>query len=288
VEAVNDISVVIPTFNRAHVLPRALNSVLGQTLRPDEVLVVDDGSTDTTEEIVRGRYADERFPAIRFLEGSEGGVSAARNLGIRESSRQWIALLDSDDAWAPEKLEHQLLALRREPDFKICHTDEIWIRDGRRVNPMNKHAKHGGWIFKECLPLCCISPSSVMIHRSVFDHVGLFDEDLPVCEDYDLWLRVTSRYPVLLLNEKLTIKYGGHPDQLSHKLWGMDRFRIRALEKILESGELESEMRAAAEETLRRKLEIYLQGARKRGRLSEVEEYERRFAQVLTSECGHD
>jgi glycosyltransferase involved in cell wall biosynthesis len=284
VEEVNDISVVIPTFNRAHVLPRALNSVLAQTLLPAEILVVDDGSTDATEAVVRRRSGEETMPPIRLLTGPEIGVSAARNLGIRESSRQWIALLDSDDAWAPEKLERQFQALQREPELRVCHTDEIWIRDGKRVNPMKKHAKHGGHIFEECLALCCISPSSVLIHRSVFDDVGLFDEDLPVCEDYDLWLRVTSRYPVLLVDEKLTIKYGGHPDQLSHKLWGMDRFRLRALEKVLTTGDLDAEMRRAAEATARHKLKIYLQGARKRGRMSEVAAYEERFADILREE----
>jgi glycosyltransferase involved in cell wall biosynthesis len=281
VETLSDISVVIPTFNRAHVLPRALNSVFAQTLLPLEILVVDDGSTDTTKALVHSRYEGKRFPSVRLLTCPEQGVSAARNQGIRESSGQWIALLDSDDAWAPKKLEQQRHALQRSPDHRICHTDEIWIRDGKRVNQMKKHAKRGGWIFKECLPLCCISPSSVMIHRSIFDEVGLFDEDLPVCEDYDLWLRVTCRYPVLLVDEKLTIKYGGHPDQLSHKLWGMDRFRLVAMEKALASGYLDEEMRKATETTLRSKLDIYLQGARRRGRMSEVRAYEKRFAQFL-------
>jgi len=286
VTQLSDISVVIPTFNRAHVISRALNSVLAQTLRPLEVLVIDDGSTDATKALLHSRYADETFPEVRLLACPQRGVSAARNHGINASSGQWIALLDSDDAWAPEKLEHQRRALQRSPELKICHTDEIWIRDGKRVNQMKKHAKRGGWIFNECLPLCCISPSSVIIHRSIFDDVGLFDEDLPVCEDYDLWLRVTSRYPVLLVDEKLTIKYGGHPDQLSRKLWGMDRFRLDALEKVLASGYLDEEMRKAAETTLRSKLEIYLQGARKRGRMSEVRAYEERFAHHLGKPLG--
>lgn len=280
-ETLSAISVIIPTFNRAHVLPRALNSVLAQTLRPLEVLVVDDGSTDATNALLHSKYSTETFPKVRLLVCPRRGVSAARNHGIRESSGQWIALLDSDDAWTPEKLAHQYRALQRYSDHKICHTDEIWIRNGKRVNQMKKHAKRGGWIFNECLPLCCISPSSAIIHRSIFEDVGLFDEDLPVCEDYDLWLRVASRYAVLLVDEKLTIKYGGHPDQLSHKLWGMDRFRLHALEKILAAGHLDEDMQKAAETTLRNKLAIYLQGARKRGRMTEVRAYEKRFAHHL-------
>ena len=270
-ETLSDISVVIPTFNRAAVLPRALNSVLSQTLRPLEVLVVDDGSTDATGALMHSRYVDEVFPAVRLLTCQQRGVSAARNHGIRESSGQWIALLDSDDAWVPEKLEQQHLALQRNPDHKICHTDEIWIRDGKRVNQMKKHAKPGGWIFNECLPLCCISPSSVVIHRSILDDVGLFDEDLPVCEDYDLWLRISAQYPVYLIDTPLIVKRGGHSDQLSKRVERQDRFRIRALAKLLDENYLSSHQRELAWEELNKKCDIYGKGCIKRGKKEEGE-----------------
>lgn len=157
-------------------------------------------------------------------------------------------------------------ALKNNPGYKICHTNEIWIRNGRRVNPRKKHKKSGGWIFQNCLPLCCISPSNVIINKTVFDTVGLFDETLPVCEDYDLWLRITSRFPVLYVDELLIIKYGGHRDQLSRKFWGMDRYRIQALEKILTTGILSEEDESAAKSMLKEKLTIYIQGARKRNK----------------------
>ncbi len=166
-------------------------------------------------------------------------------------------------------------------DARIAHTDEIWVRGGRRVNQMRKHAKKGGYIYRDCLPLCVISPSSVMIHRSLFDEVGLFDEDLPVCEDYDLWLRICARERVEYVPEFLIRKIGGHADQLSRRYWGMDRFRIKAMEKMLDSGNLSEEDRGATLEMLIHKAGIYLQGARKRGRAEDVEVYEAKRSRAL-------
>jgi len=156
----------------------------------------------------------------------------------------------------------------------LCHTNEIWIRNGRRVNPMKKHTKYGGRIFSKCLPLCVISPSAVVLHRSVLARTGLFDESLPACEDYDLWLRVSSHFPVLYIEEPLIVKYGGHPDQLSRRYWGMDRFRIQALEKLLASETLSPADQRAASNELLDKIEIYLSGARKRGKLDEAAAYQ--------------
>ena len=237
-------------------------------------------STDATVERVRAA-----FPEVTLLEQKNRGVSAARNAGIQKARGTWIALLDSDDEWLPQKLERQLRAATENDNDNdndnttfLCHTGEIWVRNGRRVNPMKKHQKYGGRIFERCLPLCVISPSSVLLHRSLFETIGLFDEDLPVCEDYDLWLRVTARYPVLYLDEPLIVKYGGHADQLSHKYWGMDRFRIAALLKVLASGELGARDQSAAEAMLARKIAIYAHGARKRGKHAEAERYEQRLA----------
>jgi glycosyltransferase involved in cell wall biosynthesis len=252
-------------------LARALRSVFAQSRVPDEVIVVDDGSTDGTADMVR-----RDFGSVRLLTQEHGGVSAARNRGIREANGEWIAFLDSDDEWAPNKLDRQLAELDAQPQFKLCHTDEIWIRRGQRVNPKVKHAKAGGFIFNNCLPLCAMSPSAVLMHRSLFDEVGFFDEQLPVCEDYDMWLRVCSRHPVLFVEDPLVIKYGGHDDQLSSAYWGMDRFRIAALENILAVPDLKKEYRQAATGMLIEKIDIYVHGVRKRGRLAEVEELERK------------
>jgi glycosyltransferase involved in cell wall biosynthesis len=240
------------------------------------VVIVDDGSTDGTENLVC-----EKYPEITYLKQNNLGVSAARNAGIAATSDEWLAFLDSDDEWLPEKLQCQMDALEAEPEMMVCHTDEIWIRNGKHVNPMKKHNKHGGWIFDKCLPLCCISPSSVIIHRSVLDEIGFFDQSLPACEDYDLWLRVASSYPVLYISEKLVVKHGGHQDQLSEKYWGMDRFRIQALEKIILSGNLIDENLNNAKQMLREKTIIFSTGARKRGRTAEAEKCEQRMEAIL-------
>lgn len=262
------IAVIIPTHNRARLLPRALESIQGQSLKPKEVILVDDGSTDQTGDLIA-----KNFSSIHYLYQIQAGVSAARNAGAAVCLSDWIAFLDSDDAWHSEKLACQWRALQQQPDFHICHTDEVWIRHGRRVNPMDKHAKTGGWIYSNCLPLCVISPSSIMIRRSVFLEVGGFDETLPACEDYDLWLRLSARYPVLYLPEKLITKYGGHDDQLSRRHWGMDRFRIQAMEKMLQSGILSTEDAKATLAMLREKISIVLNGSMKRGRGEDIDFY---------------
>jgi len=270
----SSIAVIIPAYNRAHTLPRALGSVLAQSHPAAEIIVVDDGSTDDIAALVQSEYQ-----TVELIRQDNHGVSAARNRGIAASSAQWIALLDSDDEWLPDKLEKQLALISQQPEHKIVHSDEIWIRNGVRVNPMKKHAKKGGWIFQDCLPLCAISPSAAMIHRTLFDQTGLFDESLPACEDYDLWLRTTSRYPVLYCDEPLIKKYGGHEDQLSRKYWGMDRFRIQALIKILEHGQLRDEDYRAALEMMLGKTRVVLNGARKRGNRELVAQYEGLLAQ---------
>ena len=270
------ISVIIPTWNRASCLGDALESVYAQRQLPHEVIVVDDGSTDNSREIIKRDFKD-----VRYLYQENSGVSSARNTGIQAADGDWIALLDSDDRWEPHKLECQQLALRAQPDAKLCHSDEIWIRNGKRVNPMKKHAKRGGLIFKHCLPLCVISPSAAIIKRELFDETGLFDETLPACEDYDLWLRICANHPVAYVDEPLLIKYGGHADQLSRRHWGMDRFRIQALEKIVASGTLNSDDLAAAQNMLQEKLRIVIEGAKKRNNTEIVNSYREKLLGCL-------
>ncbi len=264
------VSVIIPTYNRSEWVTRAIDTVYAQHYTNIELMIVDDGSTDDTVATLQAAY-----PNLTLLTQAHAGVSRARNYGITQATGEWIAFLDSDDAWTPNKLAEQLQALQQQPTYKICHTNEIWYRHGKRVNQMRKHQKYGGWIFQQCLSLCRISPSSVLIHRDVFADVGLFDENLPACEDYDLWLRITARYPVLYLEDALTLKYGGHADQLSHQHWGMDRFRIAAIAKILQYDTLSPEDRAAAIAMLHQKITIYCAGAKKRGKLSDIHNYEK-------------
>jgi glycosyltransferase involved in cell wall biosynthesis len=256
------ISVIIPSFNRAHTLPRALDSVFAQSYAPQEVIVIDDGSTDGTRTMIETRY-----PQCTYLTQSNLGVSQARNVGIEHANGEWLALLDSDDSWLPDKLQKQMERLAASPDVRLCHTDEIWIRNGVRVNQMHKHAKHGGYIFQHCLPLCAVSPSAALLHRSLFEEFGLFDPELPACEDYDMWLRICSSEAVDYVNEPLVVKYGGHEDQLSRQHWGMDRFRVYALQKLLDNQPLDPLDRHAAIQTLTKKCRILSQGAEKRGNL---------------------
>jgi glycosyltransferase involved in cell wall biosynthesis len=266
------ISVVIPTYNRAEVLARAVQSVLSQSFLKREIIVIDDGSTDDTESVI-----NRLGTGIRYLPCSHAGVSAARNRGIEASRGDWIAFLDSDDYWLPEKLAKQYAHVMREtPEdvnherYLICHTDEIWIRDGKRINQGKKHRKYAGWFFEPSLRLCLISPSSVLIHREVFEQVGMFDETFPYVEDYDLWLRITARFPVGYIDEKLTIKTGGHQDQLSSSIDGIEKYRLRALSKILLRHTLTEEQQSSAVKVYREKAEIYLKGCMKRGKLQEA------------------
>ena len=264
------VSVVIPTFERAEWVVRAVRSVLAQTLLPLEVIVVDDGSTDGTS----SRLAEE-FPTVieqrlKLFRTANHGVSAARNLGISRARGDWLAFLDSDDEWRSTKLERQMAAIEHSPETQICHCDEVWIRNGRRVNPRRIHQKYGGRIFRHCLPRCAISPSAVMIHRQVFERFGGFDEDLPACEDYDLWLRLCCQLEVLYVEERLVVKYGGHEDQLSRTTAALDRYRIRSLARLLDNAPLDEQDRAAARDTLLSKIEVYRQGAARRGRHDEV------------------
>ena len=265
----SSVSVLIPTYNRAATLPHALASAMTQSRPPDEIIVIDDGSQDDTGTLIKQHY-----PHVVYLKQANRGVSAARNLGIQHASGEWIALLDSDDQWLPEKLETQRALLAQHPQHKLVHSDEIWIRNGVRVNPMKKHAKKGGWIFQHCLPMCAISPSAAMLHRSLFDEIGMFDESLPACEDYDLWLRITARQPVLYCETALIKKFGGHEDQLSRQHWGMDRFRIQALDNILRSNSLNQDNYLAALNMLLRKTAILLKGAYKHHNQAVIKHFE--------------
>jgi glycosyltransferase involved in cell wall biosynthesis len=220
---------------------------------------VDDGSEDGTAEVV------QQFAGVQYVYQANRGVSAARNVGVARARGELIAFLDSDDLWQPHKLRHQVAFFDQHPDVHLCHTDEVWIRNGVRVNPHLKHRKTGGDIFLRSLELCLVSPSAVMMRRALFEQLGGFDETLPACEDYDLWLRITARLPVHFIALPLVVKRGGHADQLSHRFWGMDRFRVQSLCKLLESEVLSEEQRRLTVAMLRKKCTILAHGARKRG-----------------------
>lgn len=259
------ISVIIPTFDRLDLLKRAIDSVLNQSIKPYDIIVVDDGSTDDTSEMIQQKYK-----SINLIQQKNSGVSAARNNGIKNAQGDWIALLDSDDEWEKNKLEEQVNNLTDNPKYEFCHTNEIWIRNGIRVNQKKRHKKYGGFIFDKCLDICRISPSSVLFNKNILNHVGWFDEKLPVCEDYDLWLRITADYEILFIDKPLIVKYGGHNDQLSNSVEAIERFRIKALQSLLENSDLSKNNRIHAIEMIIKKLNIYLKGLVKRKKHDEA------------------
>ena len=260
------ISIVIPSFNRADQLIRAVRSVLAQTHTHLELIVVDDGSTDATQD----RLSHIQDRRLRFLSQANQGVSRARNQGIGRTRGGVIALLDSDDLWLPRKLEKQLRFMR-EGGFEICQTDEQWIRQGRRVNPMQKHAKRAGWIFEPSLEVCLVSPSCVMFSRHCWETIGPFDESLPACEDYDLWLRCSLHFPVGFLPQPLVRKFGGHSDQLSRKIIGLDVYRLYSLLKIARTEALPADKRQALLSNLQMRVRRYVQGCLKRDKPEEAQ-----------------
>ena len=262
------VSVVLPTHNRLHLLRRALYSVQAQTLPPLETIVIDDGSTDRSHESLA-----TEFPNVQWIRQSNHGVSHARNQGIKQAKGEWIALLDSDDAWHPSKLEEQNQFLQQNLGLLFCHTDEAWIRRGKSVSHPAYLNKSNQDIFLKSLARCIICPSSVVIHQKIFEKIGFFDEELPVCEDYDLWLRLVLQYEIGYLDRKLVTKHGGHSDQLSTTYWGMDRFRVQSLQKLLDNPNLKSSLIPLIFQTLIQKLDILNKGFSKRDKQKEAKEF---------------
>jgi glycosyltransferase involved in cell wall biosynthesis len=278
------ISIIIPTYNRASFLREAIQSVLHQDYfygkksgKAYELIIVDDGSTDDTEQT-----AKEFEGRIRYARQPQGGVSAARNTGLALARGETIAFLDSDDLWKPNKLSVQMSLMKALPRTKLCYTDEIWMRNGIFVNPKNRHRKYSGWIFDKVLPLCLISLSSALFRREVFEEVGGFDETLPACEDYDLGIRLAHRYPIHFIDSFLIVKRGGHPDQLSKKYWGMDRFRVKALEKALEL-DLTPQQQALVKREIVAKSRVLMEGFDKRGNNRKAGVYRRKVAAYSSS-----
>ncbi|WP_456369669.1 glycosyltransferase family 2 protein [Thermodesulfatator atlanticus] len=267
------VSVIIPTHNRASFLKEALDSVFAQTFRDFEVIVVDDGSSDYTVKLVAN------YP-IRFVKRAQRrGVSSARNAGIRRARGKFLAFLDSDDLWLPKKLEMQVLFFKKHPEAVAVQTEEIWIRRGRRVNPRRRHQKPSGFFFDRALELCLISPSGVMLKRDVLYEIGLFDESFPVCEDYELWLRLLARYPVFLIKTPLVVKRGGHEDQLS-RTPGLDYYRLKALFKIYPEPYLTPAMRLLIIREASQKAAVYLKGAKKRGKILKIKEIDEKLRKI--------
>lgn len=250
-------------------LPRAVRSVCEQSTPSWELIVVDDGSTDGTAQWLS--ELAEREPRLRILSQKHSGVSRARNQAARQAQAPWLAFLDSDDEWLPHKLEKQLDLAQSGFDWPLIHGEEIWIRNGVRVNAMKKHQKGGGDIYAHSLKLCCISPSTALLKKDLFHSLGGFREDFVVCEDYDLWLKITARHSVGYVEEPLIKKYGGHEDQLSRRYKAMDYWRILSIFDRLQSQELSVEQQRLSQEELECKANILLKGYRKHQNLEDYQ-----------------
>jgi len=266
------VSVIIPSYNREKFILRALNSVLQQTYRDFDIWVIDDGGSDNTGTLVKEKANSFSDIRINYIHTQNRGVAAARNSGIEKSAGEWIALLDSDDEWRKEKLEKQMDFLNGNPGVSLIHTGEDWIRNGIHVNAPKAYRKYSGDVFERSLPLCMIGPSTVVFKRDLFEEIGGFDEKYPVCEDYDFWLKVTSLHQVGLIDEALTIKYGGHEDQLSTTHVAMDYWRVQSLCRIVQIRDLTPERKNAVLKVIDRKGKVLLNGFLKHGRKDDFKE----------------
>src|SRR5581483_5598200 len=275
-----EVSVIIPVFNRREMVAEAIASVLAQREASFELIVVDDGSTDGTGAAVEQALEDSTRP-VRVIQTENRGAAAARNLGVDASAASLVAFLDSDDLWSPDKLAHQLAFMRAHPELHISQCNELWIRNGRRVNPGLRHRKRAGDIFMDSLRTCLISPSAVIMRTDLFRDMGGFDESMAAAEDYDLWLRILMDHEVGLLDESLVTRRAGHPGQLSNTVPAIDRFRILALAKLLDDPRLRDPRRASVAAVLAEKCGICASGLRRRGRDGEASEFERMAADAL-------
>jgi len=268
----NPATVIIPTHNRSLFIERAILSVSEQSYPSVELIVVDDGSTDDTRIRVAELAHQVRVPLCYIYQDNQGPASA-RNTGIRAASSDLICFLDSDDRFLPDKISIQVKALLDSGGL-ISHTKEIWYRRGNLLKQKKKHQPPEGSIFQNCLRMCVVGMSTVMVRRELFELHGWFDEAFPCCEDYDYWLRVSTNESFHLVNVPLTIKDGGREDQLSviHRM-GMDRYRIKSIVNLLESGCLTTEQYILAVNELVCKCRIYGNGCLKHGKADEGHHY---------------
>ena len=222
------ISVVIPAYNRVSTLARAIDSVLAQSYKVSEIIVVDDGSSDATNEVAK------MYDEVSLLRQNNMGVSTARNNGVMMASSEWIAFLDSDDTWHPKKIAFQVAHHKKFSECMVSYTDETWIRNEKECPVPKKFKKPEKVLFENAQDYCNIAPSSVLINKQYFERLGGFDENFEVCEDYDLWLRILQEGQIDLIPQKLIYKYGGGEDQLSMKHKLLDKWHVRSLFKHIQ------------------------------------------------------
>lgn len=262
------ITVIITTYNRKNLVERAISSVLAQTYTDYNIIVIDDGSKDHTSDL---KILSN--PKIKYIGQKNKGTSAAKNKGLQHCNTPFIAFLDSDDTWDSNKLQTQIDFMKQNPEFLISYTDEIWIRNNKKVNQSKKHLKIGGDIFNNCISNCFIGISTVMIRKELLKESKLFDETLPVCEDYDLWLRISAKYKIAFIKTKLTTKYALPHKQLSFSNYPMEKYRLIALKKINKEKALSKKQHYNVIKAIEKKSKIMLKGAIRRNNTLQIFQY---------------
>lgn len=221
------ISVVIPVYQRQKLLTRALGSVLQQSVAVDAIIIVDDGSFPA----IASAYKDSRIHIIRIPHSGMPGK--VRNAGLKHVRSEWVAFLDSDDMWLPEKLECQCTVLKQQSDADCVFTREYWIRKGKlsvAPEPIQNYKK----LFETSVQKCTMGPSTIMVKSDILDLLQGFREDLVFAEDYECWLRLLLRTKAFALERPLILKYAAMGDNLSETTPMQELYRLKALVGVIE------------------------------------------------------
>ena len=241
------VSAIIPTYNYARFLAAAVDSVLAQTLEDIEVVVVDDGSTDETESLMRGY--DSR---VRYVRQENSGVAVARNRGIEESRGQYVAFLDADDVWVPHKLERQLAALKKKTGLRACYAAFTLATSELSPTGINQSKRRASTLEDLLLMGNIIgTPSTVLCERSLFEEVSGFDTSFNYCADWEMWIRLAALTEFLYLDEPLVL-YRQHDTNMSRNVSLLERESISLLEKGFAMPRLATSIRARRREAFAR------------------------------------
>ena len=247
------VSVIIPTYNNAAYLRETIDSVLNQSFTDYEILVVDDGSTDQTAEVLK-----PFLNRIHYIKKTNGGPASARNLGVKESIGEYLAFLDADDRWAKEKLDQQVTLLNADPSVGLVYTSVEIIDENSQRLPQRDKTTPSVYSFLELFEHNVMATSSVMARRRCFDEFGLFDEDRDIIsvEDYDMWLRISSKYKLAHIDHPL-LQYRLHSQGISRNIGRSYRAEAKVIRKnVALFGQTYPSIRASLGQRL---LKIYLE-----------------------------